>query len=124
MYKLTIQSNTDNNVFLQLYKDSKDGIMVWHKWNEHYMNRGSEQLHIEHLERELLKPYPKEQPYSGGVPQFVDDFQSKFNELEGLYARQKKRGHDVPVYIDSQKKRLLLTALHSVMEIHSLVQQL
>ena len=75
------------------------GIMTWHELKQYYGNSGSEEFRIEELEGSLNHPYTT--GYNGGIPKFIDDFRSRFSELEGLYYECKKWGLEVPIYVNA-----------------------
>ena len=108
-----LKSATKNrtNPFIMRHKNTRDGLSVWIAFQKTYVYGGSEKIRSNELEERLLEPY-NSKTYKG-IAQYIDEFQSWVEELDGLGTRS---------YKDDDKKRMLLRNLVRVPNIAHLLQ--
>ena len=108
---VTTNRNRDNKHILK-YANSQDGISTWIAFRKSYAHDGSKELKIEKLEDAINTAFTAE--YSGGMQQYIDDFQTTMERIDTLAPED---------YSDDKKKRLLIRNVRHVQEIAHLVQR-
>ena len=103
-----LQTSVHNgrNQFLTKHSSTGDGIAVWIDYLKTYVNKGSNQLQVEELERQLSVPF---NPTRTKLNDYLENFETLAGELEAVYAEMRDAGNVDAIFPTSRKRQLLLT---------------